>query len=555
MEYVDNSLDSAEILYDPGSNCYRRIIEIIVFKQGNSFKNGMVIITDNSSGISNFKKVVESIGNSDKKADYTTNGQFGYGIYSFMAACGRMEISSKMENEKAYYLSIERDQFQADRQEDVIFQDPKPCKFKNSSGTKIVLSNFDKHCWRDLDIEELQHEIEKHFELLLARKNLNIKIVDEEGHSYKCGHFDYDQYEGEVYQEYLNTLHFIKGGRSPYKVERKIENPIHIYLKVTKGKTINKSPIFVAKGRRIGEIKDIKSFKSQHKSDIWGHPNVTGFIDLNDYLDPTIARNDFKNTDASKALFSELIELEPLIMEVIKDVNKQSEDRHYRGLEDILNQALSRLAKLDSMIYRTDYVAGGNLNLLASGQGRIIEKNGGSVDLEKGHLKFKGEEGIGERDGDGKSKGNGLGDAPDEEEGNGPSNKENMNPYEDTDYKGSEKRRSGFNIRILDIEPPLDEKEKPVRSQLLGGTIQIYRKHIDFENRVEESRSGEVRITNRLITYLAGEITVHYKDKFYTRYGQPDYNKNLFIDLVDFVYQFEESLKELSGKNLSDLSK
>ena len=54
--------------------------------------------------------------------------------------------------------------------------------------------------------------------------------------------------------------------------------------------------------------------------------------------------------------------------------------------------------------------------------------------------------------------------------------------------------------------------------------------------RVEESRKKEKRITARLITYLAGDVTVHYKDKFYCKTGQAEYNKNMFVGVVEFIY-------------------
>jgi hypothetical protein len=92
-----------------------------------------------------------------------------------------------------------------------------------------------------------------------------------------------------------------------------------------------------------------------------------------------------------------------------------------------------------------------------------------------------------------------------------------------------------------------------LRSQLIGSDIRVFSEHPDFKNRVDYLRSWESKISQRLITYLAGEITVHYKDKFQTKTWQPEYNIGLFKDLVDFIYKFEDMLKELSGKNLSDL--
>jgi hypothetical protein len=68
---------------------------------------------------------------------------------------------------------------------------------------------------------------------------------------------------------------------------------------------------------------------------------------------------------------------------------------------------------------------------------------------------------------------------------------------------------------------------------------------------MEHFRGGELKISQRLITYLAGEITVHYKDRYYMKSGQPEYNKKMFESLVESIYLFEDLLKDAVGKNLS----
>lgn len=562
MEYIDNAIDSAEEFYDESTNSYSKPIEITLLIQGDNYRGGKVKILDNCFGITNFTKVVKSVGNSDKKAQPWTNGQFGYGIYSFMAACARMEVTSKTENGNALHIPIERDQFNTDKQEDVSFPDPKEDKkFKFKSGTKISLLHFDKHSWKQINTIELKNEIEKHFELLLARKNLTIKLVYPNGLSKDnkdeliCKPFDYGQHEGAVYETKRKELFTVSGRKYKKLVKMTLETPIHIFLKITKGKEINKRPVFICKGRRIGDIKDIKSFRSSHKSDIWDHPNVTGYIDLSAFLEPTIARNDFKNNDRSRALFSFLLELEPEILDVIKDVNKKSEERHYQELEDRLNQALSHLARVDAMNFRTDYLSGSSLNLEKGGTGQSIDNGLGGKD--RGNMIGQGHQGdgLGENEGERLGKSGHVGDIPGGDlGGEGAINKEPENPFEDTGFKGGEKKKAGFNIRIVDTEPPVDSADKLLRSTLAGSEIRIFKQHPDFQERVDMSRRGETRITQRLITYLAGEITVHYKDKFHTKKGtEPEYSKNMFTDLVSFVYQFEAMLKDLAGRNLSDL--
>jgi hypothetical protein len=554
MEYIDNSIDSAEKFFTNDIDQYLKPIEIVIKISGEKFRDGKVTISDNCFGITNFGKVVESIGNSDKKADFTTNGQFGYGIYSYMAACEKLEITSKLDDqEKAQYLPIERKQFDTDRQENVKIPDPKIVNFKMQSGTMISLSGFEKHSWKEINAEELKNEIEKHFELLLARKNLFVKVIDAKMNEHICKPYNYSQHEGEVYDDNINSVCYKKGIISPTTVKFNLKKPIHIYLKLTKGKSINKPPIFVAKGRRVGEIKDVRSFKSTHKSDLWAHPNITGYIDLNDFLDPTIARNDFKNTDKSKALFATVNKLEEIILDEIIRANKEAEERHYKELEDRLNQILSKLARIDAMNYRTAFLTGNNINLQQGGTGQIIEGKRGSKDRGGDPTNENNDHPLGENEGFGKGIGGSKGNIPGGENGDNASNKEADNPFEDTGFKGGEKKKSGFNIRIVDSDPDIDqETNKPIRSLLVGDEIRIFKKHPDFEERVGESRKKEKRITERLVTYIAGEITVHYKDKYFTRYGQPDYNKKMFSDLVEFIYSIETSLADLVGRNLSD---
>jgi len=552
MEFIDNSLDSAEQNFDRAINSYNRNIKITLEIQGSSHKDGKIVLTDNCSGIINLPKVVQSVGYSDKKAQAWTNGQFGYGIYSFMAICEKLEIISKLPEQMAEYIPIERKKFDAKRQEDVYFPSPtKIREFPSPSGTQIILSGFDKFSWKQLNIDELKNEIEKHFELLLSRNNLKIRLIDNNGNKLICNPFNYDEYEGDYYEEVLKELKVTLGRKNKIIQKIILSHPVKIFIKVTTGQTIDKNPVFISKGRRIGGVKDIRAFKSKHKSDLWGHPNVTGFIDVGDILQPTIARNEFTNTQETRALFETLMELEPLIIDVVNAENRASEERHYKELEDQLNQALSKLAKLDSMFYRTEYLTGQDINLAPGGSGQTVgEGIGGSFGPGPG-----GEgPGIGDGSGNGSGPGGDTGQIPGSEDGMGPKNKEADNPFEDTGFKGGERRKSGFNIRIVDDDLQIDAAtNKPLRSQLIGNQIRIFKKHPDFEARVDESSKKQKRITQRLITYLAGEITVHYKDKFHCKHGQPAYNKNLFVNLVEFIYQFENMLKGLVGRNLSDI--
>lgn len=534
LEFIDNSIDSAEEYFESSSNTYTKPIAITLEIKGKTWKGGSVVILDNCKGISNIEKIVQNIGNSDKKAQPWTNGQFGYGMCSFIACCEQLQVISKAREKKnALQIIINREHFSVDNQEDFLFSDPKEIKdFEYESGTKVTLQNFDKASWRNIDIEEIKTEVEKHFELLLSRVNLQIKLISE-GSEYICKPFDYSVYEGESLEEEIKELPTVKD----------IEQPIHFFIKLTRGKDLNKRPVFIIKGRRISEIKDIKAFKSNFKSDIWNHPNITGYVELGNYIEPDISRTGFaaKYKDRANALFDFLISKEPVILDLIKEGNEQSQEKHYQQLEDILSNALSKLARLDSMNFRTEYISGKDISLQngAIGSGDSImpplspDPNGPNEGIEN------------PTDIEGTNPNDELG-------GNNSLDKENDNPFDEKDRQGAKRKKSGFNIKISDLEPNTDAKTgKKIKSRLLGNTIEIFRKHSDFESRMEHFRGGEPKVSQRLITYLAGEITVHYKDKYYMKSGQPEYNKEMFESLVGSIYLFEDLLKDAVGKNLS----
>jgi len=552
MEYIDNSLDSADQYYfDKMLNGYSRPVEILLKIKGKSAKDGRVIILDNCFGITNFTKIVGNIGDSDKRAQSWTNGQFGYGIYSFMAACENLEVTSKLEVEKALFLPISRKEFDKPKQEDIQLPDPKVISnFDYISGTKMTLSGFDKEMWKVIDVETLKDEIEKHFELMLSRKNLTIKIIDENEKEYVCKPFDYEMLTGEVYEDYLTDLHMSRK-RGVLFETKKIDNPIHIFLKMTKGITTNKPPVFISKGRRICEIKDVKSFKSTHKGDIWGHPNVTGYIDLNSLLGPTIARTDFKNDNDSRMVYQTLFDLEDLILEHVRKVNMETEERHYQQLEDVLNKALSKLAKVDAMSYRTEYLSGGDTGLAGGAFGMSTgdefgdQAHGDGDTIENPDDKDDTGEDTGLSENEGKL-------PSDSDGGKNPKNQQK----DESEFAGEPRKRSGFNVKISEEDPQVDGTTgKAYRSIWDGSYIIIYKKHPDFQSRVSHSHQGETKITERLISYLASEITVHYKDLFFNKMqnGQPEYNKAMFEGFVDFIYQFEKMLQDFSGRNLSEL--
>lgn len=549
MEYVDNSVDSAEDFFDPLTNRYTRAINISI-----SIDLRSVVITDNCTGIPNIERTYRNIGDSNKKGQFTTNGQFGYGIYSFLALCQQLRISSKCSNAQAYTVLLEKDYFDVADIENATVPDPTPMDVDFDSGTQIILSKFTEK--NPIDQESILKEVEFHFESILKRENIKISVSDyrNSGSPVRvCRPFDYNIYEGPTIEKQITQVvtrrrHARQG--SDYVIN--LGNPIKVFLKVTPNDQLNRPPIITIKGRRVQEIRSISEFKSQHRSDIWGHPNITGFIDATNLLEPNIARIGFANTTTKKPFFDGLLALETEIQAALDSMITTVREKQFEKLESILQDTLAKLAKWDNINMRRAVGSGMEPSPISGTSGVAFE------------------DGFGDRDQGGEGeKGDGPGVGLNPGDGQGPSEKEGLDAgggsqegdfnhpdpgLDDLELDGSgrsERRNSGFDIQFVNGEQIDAQTSKPVRSQLIDGSIRIFREHEDFLNRLDKRRHGEPVITQRLITYLAGEITVHYKDLVQNRKGQPVYNKALFTDLVDFIYRFEDMLKDLVNKDLS----
>jgi hypothetical protein len=105
----------------------------------------------------------------------------------------------------------------------------------------------------------------------------------------------------------------------------------------------------------------------------------------------------------------------------------------------------------------------------------------------------------------------------------------------------STRRKSGFDIEFQNLPP--DIHGKVCRSRFLDGTIYINVGHEDFDERVGYSRQGGLRLTERLVNYLAGVVSIHYKDVYYDKYkNQPDRLDRLFDEQIDFICRLEAAL-------------
>merc|ERR1719506_3594827 len=94
MEFIDNSLDDAEALYDAAAAAYRREVSISVYV---SRAERTLRIVDNCRGMSpsTLSRVVMRVGESQKRGASFVNGQFGFGMQAFRAACSTLTVRSR----------------------------------------------------------------------------------------------------------------------------------------------------------------------------------------------------------------------------------------------------------------------------------------------------------------------------------------------------------------------------------------------------------------------------------------------------------------------------
>ncbi len=525
MEYVDNSLDACESLFDKDSQSYSRNIGIELKIEGNvkRFQDLKITISDNSGGINDLSRIVTSIGNSTKKKQPFLNGQFGYGIYSFLAVCKSMAVITDHSG-ITKRIEITASDFEKEKLQDIKFEISDVDSIPNvKDGTRFVLSEFEDLRFNNFNIQNLQKEIESHFELLLSRKNQEIKIV--QGlKSIICKPFDYLAIDGS---------NFTKKLRVPE--ESPAEN-IEIYLRYTKGRALDRPPVFISKNRRINPVKDVKLFDTHCKSSIWGHPNVIGYIDTGASLSPTLSRKEYKESKELKLLFRKIRTLEPEIEKFVKDNAEATQSNDFSILEDKFNSILSTTlgtTEKDSKIVigepaMTSPSIIGPEYIAISATDEVATTMPGSTS-------------------DGSTSPRKTAEKPDEKYND--IIKARLRPL-----KGS---RSVFRIKIeASKNPPLDSSDNPKKSVLDNNTVVIFKKHSEFRMRIDTSRSGIERISSSLIVYLIGEVLYHYY------LNQPDVviaeNTGALPDLLSSytnnLNKLDIALQETIGKNIDDLS-
>ncbi|HXT16620.1 MAG TPA: ATP-binding protein [Gemmatimonadaceae bacterium] len=533
MEYVDNALDDVEAMYRANADAYPYavVIEILIDSNARS-----VTIRDNCRGMlpETLERIVVNVGESRKRGLTWVNGRFGFGVHAFRAAAQRIRFRTRHQSSAYCELELDRNEPTGTITPTTSGSFPT----NTGTGTEVMVGPFDPE-WQDvLTVAAVKAEIERHFEHLLARPNLSIFVRDSNGITERCMPFDYASVGGYAI---TRTLCAEVGGRI---------YPVDVNLRVANVSIPGRQARFFARGRRINEVAEIKSFlrKSTRRSAVWAHPQLLGFIEVGELARPVITRDDFDRSAGRTALYDLLLTIEAELAEALDEVNAAQRDNSLTRLEDVMRDVLNDLAREDRLRLRTQLVPGTETGTpVPADTGPVPDTTYPTADpptsvvsepatVEPAEVEPVAEPTVDEE----------HPDSPDEDAAE-PETPESATPPaaindDPMDTQGARQRKTGFDVSFGDF--PADAEGRIVRSRLIEGTIYVNTSHPDFRERMALTRQGRPRFTDRLAAYLAATVAIHYKDQFYARYGrQPDRRDQLFDEMVAFSCRLESALR------------
>lgn len=519
MEYIDNALDDAEKLYRENADAYpfEVRIEIIIDPEYR-----YVTVRDNCRGMrrETLERIVINVGESQKKGITWVNGQFGFGVHAFRAAAETIQFRTKHAAGRQLMLRLQRNQHR-NIQRPWVASEPFPSN--TGSGTEVIVGPFDEEWFENVTAASIKQEVECHFERLLARPNLSITVCETDATPVHCEPFDYRQIPGEDFSRVID----LEFGERIY--------PIEVYLKVAELEVPGRVARFFARGRNINKAADIKSFinKSSHRTSVWGHPHLLGYIEVGDMVRPVITRDDFNRNKARGVLYEAILDLENEIKAALNRVNEAHHDTTLNRLEDVLRDVLEKMSREDRLRLRSEITPGDE-------RGRVTD-GGGDEGGDEGGPHREESETCGGWEGSGE----GSDEGPDPQS-SGPQGGQTEGGHQIVDdpalAQGARRHRSGFDIKFGEL--PSDIEGTLRRSRLVDGTIWINKAHPDFQQRLTQSRQGQWKFNDRLGAYLAATISIHYKDQFYERYRcQPERRDQMFDEQVEFICRFETALR------------
>ena len=544
LEFVDNCLDDAEALYEPADDDdqvntegkYQRPIEVVV-----RFDAKAIRISDNCRGMprDDLTKVVLSVGRSAKKgAPSFLNGQFGFGMQAFRAACETLRVISKHDGDGAptpFAIDVHRSRTDGFR---VVPFDDASVRDLEGTGTTVELHDWDEQAM-DTSPADMSREVELHFERILARQNLTIVVEDHTVdppvvHTCAPTAPDDDDVLARVQLGFVWPPPEEESDDAKAKRQH-IAADLFVLRRPREG---HRPPRFFVQGRRISDVGATKSFTdlTRKRWSVWNHPCLGGYISVTGSregaLQPVITRDEFKRTRMRKACFTELLAVtESRLEEALEQINERNTDASMTKLEGVLSACLQGVTRseLRSAAARSDAASTAAVAAMTSmtdAGTRAVpmpEGDGGELDGEAaeaaGFVAMPGPadpvaaaaaaataglEDTVAADG-AADMANGV--AVSDGDANAPVPAPSSNPR-----RGSLSAPS-FDVRLVRSIPGHGSGTEGPRCASNGATIFVSTSHPDFKERLKTSRGGREKFDERLIAYLAAVVSAGYRER------------------------------------------
>jgi hypothetical protein len=512
MEYIDNAVDAASIKKESGV-VLKASLEIRV-----DINSKKVSFIDNCGGMSpqELCELLSEVGRSKKKTVAWANGQFGFGVHAFRAFAKEAIFISRKKGHEEAKIKIDRT---FDENVNV------PCEASDGKqlekpGTMVTISKFDPQVFKkQIFVKSLVSEIERHFDDVLRSKLIKIIVSDGSSKQYECQSFDYSHLAGVLIKKEI-----------PIQNNGSKRN-INVDLKILERLQENHLPVLTNKQRRIQNICDLKSYKNYAREkgkdiSVWANPFIVGSIEINDVCSPNLTRDDLKDSPAREVLYEKIFEIQGEVETLVDKIMNDKTQESFQKLSNLMSDCLSRIMRS----FRLQY----EIQVPSSSPG-LFEKK---MAEGEGDVPFGGE-GAG---------GGGIG--PDEQSSGGGQPIGGSSGVGNENYGGG----SGPQDKTTDIGKSKDQLLQAPGPKIefqnhagadrvidLGNSLIINTQHIDFIKR-NSSKSGKIRLDNRLLNYVSLVITPPCIHRLFEKKGKVPTALEVGSNVIDLGLRLEQEL-------------
>ncbi len=495
MEYIDNAVDAVSISKESGEKI-DAILDINV-----DIEEKKVIFTDNCGGMSpdELCDLISKVGRSKKKAVPWANGQFGFGVHAFRAFAKEAIFVSKKKLSREAKIKIDRT-YNEDTEVSCVATDGKQL---NYPGTRVIISKFDPQVFKKaIFMRGLSGEIERHFDDVLRSKMIKIVVSDGKKIKYECRSFDYASLSGTPLKEEI-----------PIDCEGK-KIKLNIDLRILEQSQENRLPVLTNKRRRIQSMTDLKSYKNYVREkgkavSVWANPFITGSIEINDITSPNLTRDDLKDTPAREILYEKIFEIQGRIESLMDEIMNKKTQEAFNKLSKVMSECLSRIMRGFKLEYEQlvpSTVPGQFIK-------KVMEDEEGALPIPRPPVFIDPNNSI----------------PP-------------LNPPlpKDEGIEGE-----GFSReRILQASGPkilFQPRSGEDRIIDLGNSLIINTQHPDFIKR-NLSKSGKIRLDNRLISYVSVVVAPPCIQKLFEKRGKLPTALEAGSNIIDLGLKLEQEL-------------